>query len=253
MRLTVLGSSPSWPNAGGACGGYLVEQEGTALLLDCGPGVLGRLRQVRDYAEVAAVVVSHLHADHILDLVVFASALTYGPRRLRAPDLHAPAGAGERLRELCRGGGMPSDHIERAFALREYAPRDVLAVGPLQVGFQAVPHVGPTFAVAVGTPDAGSARLVFGADHGPSAGLVEFAAGSDLLLLEATLDRPEPDGQRVHLTPAEAGEHAARAGVRRLVLTHRSDELDAGAAVAAAAERFTGPVELARPGAVFDL
>jgi ribonuclease BN (tRNA processing enzyme) len=253
VRLTVLGSSPSWPNAGGACSGYLVEQDGTALLLDCGSGVLGRLRAVRDHAEVAAVVISHVHADHVLDLVVFASALTYGPRRLRAPDLHVPPGAREPLRELCRGGGMPPDHIERAFALREYAPHDVLAVGPLQVGFQPVPHVGPTFAVAVGTPHAGAARLVFGADHGPSTGLVEFARGTDLLLLEATLDRPEPGGQRAHLTPREAGEHATRAGARRLVLTHRSDELDADAAVAAAAEAFAGPVELARPGAVFDL
>jgi ribonuclease BN (tRNA processing enzyme) len=195
-------------------------------------------------------VVSHLHADHVLDLVVFASALTYGPRRLPAPDLHAPAGAGERLRELCRGGGMPADHIERAFALREYAAKDVLAVGPLELRFQPVPHVGPTFAVAV---QAGSARLVFGADHGPSDGLVDFARGTDLLLLEATIDRPEPDGQRVHLTPREAGEHAARAGAGRLVLTHRSDELDAQAALAVAAEAFAGPVALARPGAIFEL
>ncbi len=250
MRLTVLGSSPSWPDAGGACSGYLVEQDDTALLLDCGSGVVGKLREVRDYADVGAVVVSHLHADHVLDLVVFASALTYGPRRLRAPDLHAPAGAAERLALVCRGGGMPADHIERAFALREYAPDDVLAVGPLRVSFQPVPHVGPTFAVAV---QAGPARLVFGADHGPSGGLVEFARGAGLLLLEATLDRPEADGQRVHLTPREAGEHAARAGARHLVLTHRSDELDDGAALAAASEAFGGPVELARPGAVYEL
>jgi ribonuclease BN (tRNA processing enzyme) len=94
---------------------------------------------------------------------------------------------------------------------------------------------------------------VFGADHGPSAGLVDFARGADLLLLEATLDHPEADGQRRHLTPAEAGEHAARAGAGRLVLTHRSDELDADAALAAAAGAFDGPVELARPGAVFHL
>jgi ribonuclease BN (tRNA processing enzyme) len=251
VRLTILGRSPSWPDAGGACSGYLVEQDGTVVLLDCGSGVFGRLRAERDYADVDAVVVSHLHADHVLDLVVFASALTYGPRRLRAPDLHAPAGAAEAFSLLCRGGGMPPDHIERAFALREYAAADVLAAGPLQIGFHPVPHVGATHAVAVGTPQGGRARLVFGADHGPSEGLVDFARGADLLLLEATLDRPEPDGQRRHLTPAEAGEHAARAGAKRLVLTHRSDELDADAALAAAAGAFDGPVELARPGAVF--
>jgi len=105
----------------------------------------------------------------------------------------------------------------------------------------------------VGTPRAGAARLVFGADHGPSDGLVAFARGAGLLLLEATLDRPEPGGQRAHLTPREAGEHAARAGAGRLVLTHRSDELDAGAALAVATEAFAGPVALARPGAIFEL
>jgi len=253
VRLTVLGSSPSWPDAGGACSGYLVEHGDAVLLLDCGSGAFGRLRLARDYADVTAVVISHLHADHVLDLVVFASALTYGPRRLRAPDLHAPAGAGEAFELLCRGGGMPPDHIPRAFALREYGPADVLRVGPLQVAFQPVPHLGPTHAVSVAAPEAGPARLVFGADHGPSQGLVEFAAGADLLLLEATLDEPERDGERRHLTPAEAGEHAARAGAKRLVLTHRSDELDAGAAVELASGAFGGRAQLARPGAVFEL
>jgi ribonuclease BN (tRNA processing enzyme) len=119
------------------------------------------------------------------------------------------------------------------------------------VTFRQVPHVGPTHAIAVTARD--GARLVFGADHGPSDALVGFAAGADLLLLEATLDRPEPDGARVHLTPAEAGEHAARAGARRLLLVHRSDELDGPWAVEEAARAFGGPVEIARQGARLSL
>ena len=85
MELTVLGKSPAWQDAGGACSGYLVATRQTILLLDCGNGVLGKLRSVCDYARVDAVVISHLHADHILDLVPYASALTYAPRHQPVP------------------------------------------------------------------------------------------------------------------------------------------------------------------------
>ena len=85
MRITVLGKSPAWQDAGGACSGYLIEQDGFALLLDCGNGVFSKLRRFRDYVDVGAVIVSHLHADHFLDLVPFAYALTYAPRQQPVP------------------------------------------------------------------------------------------------------------------------------------------------------------------------
>ncbi len=85
MRITVLGKSPSWQDAGGACSGYLVEDGGTTLLLDCGNGVFGKLRQRVDYIDVDAILISHLHADHILDLVPYAYALTYAPRQQPVP------------------------------------------------------------------------------------------------------------------------------------------------------------------------
>src|SRR6478672_8628608 len=81
VRITVLGKSPSWQDAGGACSGYLVQEGDYTLLVDCGSGVFGKLRAIIDYVRVDAVLVSHLHADHFFDLVPFASALTYGPRR----------------------------------------------------------------------------------------------------------------------------------------------------------------------------
>ena len=81
MRLTVLGKSPSWQDADGACSGYLIEEDGTTVLLDCGNGVFSKLRRFRDYTKVDAVVISHLHADHFLDLVPFSYALTYAPRQ----------------------------------------------------------------------------------------------------------------------------------------------------------------------------
>jgi ribonuclease BN (tRNA processing enzyme) len=84
MRLTVLGKSPSWQDAGGACSGYLLEEDGTFILLDCGNGVFGKLREHIDYVDVDAVVISHLHADHFLDLVPYSYALTYAPRKRRS-------------------------------------------------------------------------------------------------------------------------------------------------------------------------
>ena len=85
MRITVLGKSPSWEDAGGACSGYLIEDGATSLLLDCGNGVFSKLRLYRDYTDLDAVLVSHLHADHFLDLVPYAYALTYAPRQQPVP------------------------------------------------------------------------------------------------------------------------------------------------------------------------
>ena len=85
MRITVLGKSPSWQDPGGACSGYLVEETGVVLLLDCGNGVFGKLRSRVDYVDVDVVVISHLHADHFLDLIPYAYALTYSPRQQPVP------------------------------------------------------------------------------------------------------------------------------------------------------------------------
>ena len=102
MRVTVLGKSPSWQDAGGACSGYLIEEGDIAVLMDCGNGVFSKLRNYRDYVDVDAVVISHLHADHFLDLVPFSYALTYAPRQQPVPVAslagHRHAGAPEAAR-----------------------------------------------------------------------------------------------------------------------------------------------------------
>ena len=228
MRITVLGKSPAWQDADGACSGYLVEGGGQVVLLDCGPGVFAKLRRFVDYLDVDAVVISHLHADHILDLVPYASGLRYAPRaqtRTSAPSRCSRRPARRtRSRRCARRGNMTADHIELAFDLTVYDPAQTLRLGGLDVRFQPVPHYIP--ANAVEFADDG-ARFTFSSDCGPSDALCEFAAATDLLLIEATLPRAEGDEERGHLTPEEAGEHGAKAGARRLVLTHFSDELDA--------------------------
>jgi ribonuclease BN (tRNA processing enzyme) len=264
MRLTVLGKSPSWQDAGGACSGYLIEDDGVAVVLDCGNGVFSKLRRFRDYTRVDAVLISHLHADHFLDLVPFSYALTYAPRQQpvavdRWPGTHCPAcprliappRSQEVFRQVVSAWGN-EDLIENAFALEEYEESSKPTVGSLRFSFCRVPHFQETFAICVQS-ESSEGRLVFGADSRPTEQLVEFARGADLLLIEATLPRPERSGERGHLTPREAGEHGRDAGARRLVLTHISDELDHLWARKEAQDAFQGPVVVAREGAVYEV
>jgi ribonuclease BN (tRNA processing enzyme) len=264
MRLTVLGKSPSWQDAGGACSGYLVEDGDTAVLIDCGNGVFSKLREHVDYVDVDGVVLSHLHADHFLDLVPYAYALTYAPRQQPVPvppwpgtddparpRLLAPPGARETFRQVVGAWGQ-DDLIENAFELEEYEESSRPEIGPLRFEFRSVPHFTETFAICV-TSANGGGRLGYGADSRPSQDLCEFVSGCDLLLIEATLPRPERTGVRGHLTPGEAGDHARRAGVKRVVITHISDELDPTWARTEASEAFGGAVDVAAEGAVYEL
>lgn len=253
MRITVLGKSPSWPDAGGACSGYLVQVAGYALLLDCGSGVFARLREVLDYFTLDAVLLTHLHSDHFFDLVPFSYALLNSPRRPEVqprPLLHAPPHAGEVLRATVGAWSEP-ELVPTAFDLREYDPAAPLTLGPLAAHFCEVPHYTTTYAVRLSH---GKASLTFSADCGPNHELVQFAAGTDLLLIEGTQEEPEElDGPRGHLTAREAGDHGRQAGARRVVITHFTDEYDLDRLRAEAGAGYGGPVDLAETGAVYTI
>jgi ribonuclease BN (tRNA processing enzyme) len=264
VRVTVLGKSPSWQDAGGACSGYLIEDGKSSLLLDCGNGVFSKLRLYRDYTAIDAVVISHLHADHFLDLIPYAYALTYAPRQQPVPvarwpgtdhparpRLVAPAGATETFRRVVGAWGN-EDLIENAFEIFEYEADSTVEVGSLRVRFHEVPHFTTTYAVDLSSANGGG-RFTYGADCSPGEELIEVARDTDLLIVEATLPRPERTGMRGHMTPSEAGDHARRAGARRVVITHISDELDQRLARDQAAEAFGAPVEVAREGAVYEV
>ena len=250
IRLTILGKSPSWQDRDGACSGYLVEVDaGPRLLLECGSGVFGKLRLHGEYERIDAVLISHLHADHLLDLVPFAYALTYGQQlRSQRPALHVPPGARAALRRLCGSWGSET-LIEDAFELIEYDPATELELDGLRARFRLVPHYVPSYAIGL---DGSGARLVFSADCGPNDALVELAADADLLLIEATLAKPDlEDG--AHLTAAEAGEIGRRAGARRLVLTHFSDMLDPAVVRTTGEQAFGKPVALAAEGETYEV
>jgi ribonuclease BN (tRNA processing enzyme) len=263
VRLTVLGKSPSWQDAGGACSGYLLQKGETNVLLDCGNGVFAKLRTRIDYVDLDAVIVSHLHADHWLDLVPYSYALIYAPKQQPVPvhtwpgtrtparpRLIVPLGARAVFRRVVGAWGN-ENLIESAFEIEEYADGETVEVGPIRATFHAVPHFIDTFAVDVTT--SGGGRLIYGADSRPNDELVEIARGADLLLVEATLPRPERTGVRGHMTPEEAGEHARRAGVKRVVITHISDELGEDWARSEAERSFSGPVDVAREGATYEI
>jgi ribonuclease BN (tRNA processing enzyme) len=256
----VLGKSPSWQDAGGACSGYLIQDDDFTLVLDCGNGVFSKLRRFCDYVDVDAVLISHVHADHILDLVPFAYALTYAPRQQPVPvagwpgtseparpQLHAPVGSAELFRQIVSCWGN-EELIEKAFDLHEYDAPDELVLGPFAIRFCEVPHYTATYAVEL---SCNGGRMTYSADCSPNDDLVQFARDTDMLLIEATLPRPERTGIRGHLTPREAGEHGRRARAQRLVITHFSDELDPEWALAEATSGFGRPVELAHEGAVY--
>jgi ribonuclease BN (tRNA processing enzyme) len=263
LKITVLGKSPSWQDAGGACSGYLIETDDTKVLLDCGNGVFGKLRERVDYTEVDGIVISHLHADHFLDLVPYSYALIYAPKQQPVPvhiwegtdqparpRLIAPPGAEETFRRVVGAWGN-DDLIESAFRIEEYEAGDRIEIGDVRASFHPVPHFVQTFAVRIGSEDGG--EMVYSADTRPGGEIVDAARGADLLIIEGTLPRPERTGVRGHLTPEEAGEHAREAGVKRVVITHISDELGDEWAREEAERGFGGPVEIAREGAVYEV
>jgi ribonuclease BN (tRNA processing enzyme) len=261
MRVTILGKSPSWQDAGGACSGYLIQTDSVTVLLDCGNGVFAKMREQVDYVDVDVVLISHLHADHWLDLVPFSYALTYAPKQQPVPvhvwpgtdspahpRLIAPPGAIEMFRRVVGAWGN-EDLIENAFRISEYSPGATVEVGDISATFQEVPHFMQTFAVDL--REKGGGRLTYGADCRPGDEIVEIARDTDLLFVEATLPRPERTGVRGHMTPGEAGEHARRAGAKQVVLTHISDELGDDWARTEAEKAFEGPVDVAREGATY--
>lgn len=222
MRVKVIGCSPAWPNAGGAQSGYLVEGGGR-LLLDCGPGVLARLRNGNSgWPRVDAIVITHFHLDHWGDLVPWTFGAAFGPgREVPKPELWLPPGGSGRLRAL--GGQLSfTDQLEDAFALREYRPDEPFGAAGFDVTPVPLAHYEElTFGMRVSD---GTRTLAYSGDTAPTPRLADLAREADLFLCEATLAQPEP-AERGHLTEDEAASAFDESGARRLVVIHRPDEL----------------------------
>lgn len=222
VRLTVVGCSPAWPNPGGAQSGYLLDSDGARLLLDCGPGVLPRLRELEDWPRVDSIAITHFHLDHWGDLVPWVWALHFGPAsELTPPELWLPPRGKAVLREMGRQLGTP-DMFEAAFRVREFERDEPFETAGFVVVPRKVVHYDlDAYAFRVSANDA---TLAYSGDSGPSEGLVEVARQADLFLCEATLGEGQGERLRGHLSPGEAENAFAESGAKRLLLTHRPKE-----------------------------
>jgi len=273
--LRILGSSGGCPGPRGACPGYLVGDEHTRLLLDCGPAVVPALRAVHDYARVDGVLVSHMHPDHYLDLVPYAYGLmadliSTGTSE-RVP-LYLPPGGVATLRALDRalghagwniaasselGPGYPTlaERFQKSgsllaamFAVQEYSPDEELVFGGFRVCFHPVEHTVSAFGMRLLH---GKSVLAYTGDTRLCAAAVTLAREAGTLLCDATLSRSDNAILPGHMSAAEAGDLANAAGVGRLVLTHvHGDGSRRERLRAEAAKRFGGEVEVAAEGAV---
>lgn len=245
MHLTVLGCYGPYPAAGGACSGYLLEEGGCRILVDCGSGVLSRLQRYAKPWELQAVLLSHLHSDHIADLAVMRYALDYalsqglwrsGPLPLYSPP--EPANEAERLL------------YKELFELFPLSPLRPLRIGPFSFSFMETVHSLPCLAMRIETK---KGTLVYSGDSEHFDGLIDFAGGADLFLCEANFQEEDmvlsPPN---HLSAAGAARLAARAGVRRLLLTHLHPERRTAITLEEAQEYYPA-AELAREGETYSL
>jgi ribonuclease BN (tRNA processing enzyme) len=248
LQLTVLGSAGSHTGVGRVCSGYLVRVDGTSVLLDAGNGSTANLQRHLPLRELDAIIVSHRHIDHCIDLIGGFYSLRFDPafegRRL---PLYAAAEVYDTLT------GLLSSDSQMAFGEvydhQQVAHGDRIRVGPLTCSFARNIHPPPTVATRI---EVGGKVLVYSADTAGGDDLIEHARDADLFLCEATWPGDAADWPPgVHLTGRGAGAIATAAGVKRLVLTHIAGGSDRDRILREAGETFDGPIDLAEDLATY--
>lgn len=244
MKLTVLGCWAPYPRVSGACSGYLLQDHGKNLLIDVGNGVLSKLLQHINIEDLDAVILSHLHPDHIMDIYCLRHAIESANREgrmNRLMPLYLPSGPAEDF-ERIKG-------FTKAFEIHlidELPEPKTSTIATLQVQFVPGKHNLPAYGISI----TGSKRWVFSGDTAYNEGLIGLAKGADFFLCEASgLDNDADYLKENHLTARQAGELAKNAGVKRLMITHFYPEYVLSQLQQQAEETFGQTVELAREGA----
>lgn len=237
MKLTVLGNNGPYPKAGGACSGFLLDSGETKLVLDFGNGVLSRLQQYIDIEEISAVILSHLHSDHISDISIlkYAADIKLMKGRMKDPiKIYAPAEPIEEFNRL---------KYKEALELIEINPDEKLMIGDLKVSFREMVHGYKNYAVCI---EKSPKKFVYSGDTCLNDGLVDFARNADLFLCEAgLLEKDDKCIRAMHLTAKEAARIAKDAGVRRLLLTHFLPDIKCEQYINEATSVYDGIMELA--------
>ncbi len=245
MRMTVLGSSGTYPAAGRPASGYLVEWGGAVVWMDAGPGTFDALCGRTEPGELDAVIISHRHPDHCSDLFALFHYLAYGPGGRVPVSVYVPAGLADHLAGFV-GEEAGDGAFQQLFDFRTVGDGDEAALGGLTMRFASTAHSVPTIGVRV---EAGGRSLAYSADTGPGGGVPGLAAAADVFLCEATYQEPRSRySYPYHLTAAQAGATARDAAARRLVLTHLPPALDAATSADEAAAAYGGAVQVAAPG-----
>ncbi|UPK76291.1 MBL fold metallo-hydrolase [Nocardioidaceae bacterium SCSIO 66511] len=248
MTMTVVGCAGSFPSADSPASCYLLQApyEGRtySLLMDLGNGAIGALQRYVDPLDVDGVVISHLHADHCLDMCGYYVMRKYHPdgAQPRIP-VYAPADAPN---HLARAYDLPMPvGMSEQFVFSAWQQGATVELGPFRITPSRMPHPVEAYALRV---EAGGRVLVYSGDTGPNDVLVDIAHHADALLCEASFVESRDNPPDIHLTGKEAGEHAARAGVRRLLVTHIPAWTDRDTVAAEAKAAYEGPIDLVRAG-----
>ena len=240
------------PRPGRACSGHLVDGGGTRVAFDFGVGTYARLRMIAGGPEsLDAIVISHMHADHFLDLVSLRYAIRYGPHEsLTRLPLWLPPGGEKILRAMTAAFvSEGADFLDESFDVATFDPQTELTIGDLRLRFATTTHYIPCFAARI---EHAGASIVYSADTAYDARVAEIARGCDLFLCEATLCVAEPPSLRAgHATAEDAGRMAREADAARLVLTHWTAECAIATLEAEARAAYAGPVAVADDGDVF--
>ena len=248
MRLTVLGSQGTWPGAGRECCGYVVSAEGFHLWLDAGTGTFSRLQEHVAVGDLGGMLISHGHADHFLDIIPAFYARHYGGLGEPGLPFYSPPGFTDLAALLVSEGGR--NVMGQAYDFHQIAHGDVFELGPFTVTPFEMTHIGvPSLGFRIA---ADGKVLAYTGDTGPCDYAVDLARDADLFLCEATY-QDESELTFFHLSAAQAAEHAAKAGVKRLVLTHITPNLDPGRSLEEAARRFSGVIDTAVPDDVWEV
>ena len=248
MKLTVLGSQGTWPGAGRECCGYVVTSGGFHLWMDAGTGTFARLQQHFPVGEVGAMLISHGHADHFLDMIPAFYALHYGAQGEPGLPFYSPEGFTDLASLLVSENGRNVMGEAYAFTLAEHGR--VFEVGPFRVTPYEMTHIGVR---ALGYRiEADGVTLAYSGDTGPCDNAEDLARGADLFLCEATYQN-DSELSFFHLSAEQAAVHAATSGAKRLVLTHITPNLDPGVSLEQASAAFDGAIDVAIPDDVWEV